>query len=226
MRGENWPIASWTATRVTVRTRVVSDTMAVAKEDRIVCASDGVPVRLLRNEPVARQPVHRERSDGEEGARDQAAERQQPQAGADEALEPQRAHAVGYVPLTAPPTPGSSGGMAWAEVHETRPPAVSMDDWCPIMVSPPRGRMRPCGRARRRPLGAPGSSHETDAEGQLIGRTPYSQPGRRRGLGHIEAFALARTAASVLERAPSLQRMCSRCAATVRWATTSARAIC
>jgi hypothetical protein len=46
MRGENGPIASWTATRVTVRTRVVSDTIAVAKEDRIVCASDDVPIKL------------------------------------------------------------------------------------------------------------------------------------------------------------------------------------
>src|SRR3954454_6217636 len=40
----------------------------------------------------------------------------------------------------------------------------------------------------------------------------------------MPAFS-ARTAASVLEGAPSLTRMCSRCAATVRGATTSARAI-
>jgi hypothetical protein len=51
MRGENCPMASWTATRVTVRTRLVSDTSAVAKEDRIVWASDGVPVRLCGTSP-------------------------------------------------------------------------------------------------------------------------------------------------------------------------------
>ena len=46
IRGENWPIANCTTTSVTVSTRLVSEAIAVAKIDRVVCASLGVPVTL------------------------------------------------------------------------------------------------------------------------------------------------------------------------------------
>ena len=47
MRGENCPMASWTATSVTVRTVVVSGMTDDAIVVRMSCASDTVPTRLL-----------------------------------------------------------------------------------------------------------------------------------------------------------------------------------
>jgi len=46
MRGENWPMASWTSTSVRVSTTLMSVTMEVAIMLRIVWAALGLPVRL------------------------------------------------------------------------------------------------------------------------------------------------------------------------------------
>jgi hypothetical protein len=79
--------------------------------------------QALRDEVVVRGPVHRERSDGEEGPCGQAGDRQQPQARTDEALEPHRVHAR----------------VAFG-------PAAGLDDSFPVMVSLPCGRIRWWGR--------------------------------------------------------------------------------
>ena len=47
IRGENWPIASWTTTIVIVRTRAVRLTIDAATVDRIAVAASGPPTRLL-----------------------------------------------------------------------------------------------------------------------------------------------------------------------------------
>ena len=44
MRGENWPIASWTTTRTTVSTRAVRLTIDPATVLRISSAASGLPV--------------------------------------------------------------------------------------------------------------------------------------------------------------------------------------
>jgi len=44
IRGENWPIASWTTTIVIVRTSAASDTIDAAMVSRMVSAASGSPV--------------------------------------------------------------------------------------------------------------------------------------------------------------------------------------
>jgi hypothetical protein len=46
MRGENWPIASYTTTIVIVSTNAVSDTIDAAIVDKIPSAASGPPVKV------------------------------------------------------------------------------------------------------------------------------------------------------------------------------------
>jgi len=51
MRGENWPIASWTTTIVIVRTRAARLTIDVAMAERMVSAASGPPVNACGMSP-------------------------------------------------------------------------------------------------------------------------------------------------------------------------------
>jgi hypothetical protein len=82
MRGENWPIASWTATRVSESTTLVRVTSDVDAAVRIVCTD-------VADDVKARRPIDRQQRHCQPDAGQQASQRHQPQPSLRQVAQPE-----------------------------------------------------------------------------------------------------------------------------------------
>ena len=89
MRGENWPIASWTTTIVIVKTSAVRLTIDVATAERIDEGGVGPAGEGLRDEPVVERVVDPERREGERDAAEHAEHGHEPEARTDVVDQPE-----------------------------------------------------------------------------------------------------------------------------------------
>ena len=123
MRGENWPIASCTATRVSDSTTLVSVTSAVEATVRIVCTDAADPVTAV---PTMPRPIDRQQRHGQPDAGQHAGQRQQPQPSLGQVAQPEALnppHDCGHPWITTTTViyPATPGPTVRACIVSTRP---------------------------------------------------------------------------------------------------------